>query len=195
VFFVLIASTAIAAVEIDFADGRKETFVSASVENGKLKCTSRYGTVPLSPTALGAISKARYFPELADATPPPQAEVLVQTPNPAPAPPATPTPIPNKPKTEAKSFFTSFEGKLKELKHDLIKYPQPLNSAQFFIHIPAGYGGTQPYGRRNQALIPAGELCKWARMLNIVEGSLALGLDCPPGSRKARRSFSDRPRF
>ena len=144
VLFAVIASTAMAAVEIDFADGRKETFVSASVENGKLKCTSRYGTVPLSPTALGAISKARYFPELAEATPPPQAEVLVQTPNPTPVPSATPTP--NKSKTEAKSFFTSFEGKLKELKHDLIKYPQPLKSAQFFLHIPAGYDGTQPYG-------------------------------------------------
>jgi hypothetical protein len=62
VFFVAMASVAMAAVEIDFVDGRKETFVSASVENGRLK----------------------------------------------------------------------------EWKHDLIKYPQPLKSAQFFIHIPAG---------------------------------------------------------
>jgi len=146
VLFAVMAGTAMAAVEIDFADGRKETFVSASVENGKLKCTSRYGTVCLLPVTLGAVSKARYFPELADATPPPRAEVLVQTPNPTPAPSATPTPTPAKPKAEAKSFFTSFEGKLKELKHLRIAYPQPLKSAQYFLHIPAGYDGSQPYG-------------------------------------------------
>ena len=37
VLFAVMTGTAMAAVEIDFADGRKETFVSASVENGKLK--------------------------------------------------------------------------------------------------------------------------------------------------------------
>ena len=148
------AATALAEVEIDFSDGRKETFISASVEGGKLKCTSRYGVLPISPTALGAVSKGRYFPEMTAPAPTPVAKVdpLVKQVAPAPtsSPQATPAPIPaptstpTKPKMEAKSFFTSFEGKLKESNH--FKFPQPLKSAQYFLHIPAGYDGRQSYG-------------------------------------------------
>jgi hypothetical protein len=164
VAFAVMTSAALADVEIDFADGRKEIFVSATVEGGKLKCVSRYGVLPISPTALGAVAKARYFPEAAASAPVEKSEPLVKPAAPAPmaTPQATPAPVPTKPKTEAKSFFTSFEGKLKESKHISIKYPEPLSSAQYFVHIPAGYDGIQAYGlvtfinAANQMELPLG---------------------------------------
>jgi len=142
-FFLLLAVTAGAEVEIDFADGRKETFVSVRVEGGRLRCTSRYGELPVSPGALGEKSKALYFPELAASAPVEKKEALVK---PVVPPQATPEPASPKPKSEAKSFLTSFAGKLKESKHSSIQYPKPLESAQFFLHIPAGYDGKEAYG-------------------------------------------------
>lgn len=144
VTFAVMTSAAMADVEIDFADGRKETFVSATVEGGKLKCISRYGELPVSPASLGAISKAKYFPEPASPAPVEKPEPLEKPRAPSATPPLASTK--SEAKSEAKSFFTSFAGKLKDSKHALIQYPKPLESAQFFVHIPAGYDGKDAYG-------------------------------------------------
>lgn len=152
-----LAASAMAAVEIDFVDGRKETFQSVAVRSGKLRCQSAHGVIEIPPAVLGPKAKAKFFPQLvepaaAEPNPPPMQEEK------APPPPATPEPpseTPSQPSeaeepatapAAGKSEFVKFEGRIPRPRNAQFALPYPLEDAEFFVHIPATYDGSEPWG-------------------------------------------------